>query len=104
LHRFKQQRFKLACPEVLPDGLAGNRKATNDKTVQIYDFNTKKVSCIPASELAPGMILAEVAGGAASGLRLQRLWLRANIVILPSPKTFGAFSDKSKRPWTKSIR
>jgi len=41
------------------------------QSVQIYDFTTKKVSSIPAAELAPGMIEAEVQG-------IGRVWVAAS--------------------------
>ena len=40
------------------------------KTVRIYDFDTKKTNVIPAAELAPGMLEANVAG-------VGRVWIKA---------------------------
>ena len=47
-------------------------------TVKVYDFNTEKVSEIPAAELAPGMVEAEVVG-------VGRVWI-SNTQARPSEK------------------
>src|SRR5687768_10453326 len=34
----------------------------SDKTVRVFDFETKQLTTIPAAELAPGMVQARVQG------------------------------------------
>lgn len=56
-------------------------------TVQIYDLETKKVSTIPAAELAPGMIRAQIPG-------VGIVFIKASEVKLESAFQHPPFDEK----------
>jgi len=68
--------------------LTQSRAQNRSKTVQVYDFATKKVTSIPASELAPGMVWAQVAG-------VGRVW-----VVAAPPKNQAPYRHP---PFTEDI-
>lgn len=57
------------------------------KMVEIYDFKTKKKSTIPAAELAPGMIQAQVAG-------VGLVWIAASQAKLEGEFLHPPFDDE----------
>jgi hypothetical protein len=60
------------------------------KTVQVYDLTTKKLSSIPASELAPGMIEAVVAG-------IGLVWVAAANVQIGGPYRHPPFTENIRQ-------
>lgn len=60
------------------------------KTVQVYDFHTKKVTSIPASELAPGMVEAEVTG-------VGRVWIAASQIKDDGPYRHPPFTETTRQ-------
>lgn len=57
------------------------------KMVNVYDFDTKIVSAIPAPELAPGMIEAEVEG-------IGKVWVQASKGKFQTEYQHPPFSDE----------
>jgi hypothetical protein len=60
------------------------------KTVQVYDLTTKKLSSMPASELAPGMMEAVVAG-------IGLVWVAAANVQLGGPYRHPPFTENIRQ-------
>src|SRR2546421_8961646 len=57
------------------------------KKVKVYNFVTKKLSSIPVSELAPGMIEAEVQG-------IGRVWVAASQLKMDGSYQHPPFSEE----------
>ena len=57
------------------------------KTVQVYNLETKEISTIPSSELAPGMVEADVKG-------VGRVWISASQARQFAGFRHGPFSEE----------
>lgn len=60
------------------------------KTVKIYDLANNKISIIPAAELAPNMVEADVAG-------VGRVWISADEISLAGKVKHPPFNEKKRQ-------
>ena len=67
------------------------------KKVKVYDFETEQVSEIPESELAPGMVIAEVEG-------VGRVWIEAAKLKRTATFRHPPFSDEARAFLSANIR